>query len=54
MATYIYEYDNWPEFTWNDKQINVILGKVRIYKGKFTDKWEHLDFQLRKKQFYLL
>ncbi|TSE03077.1 DUF4172 domain-containing protein, partial [Aquimarina algiphila] len=29
MAKYIYQYENWPHFTWNEKKIQVIFGKVR-------------------------
>jgi len=48
MATYIYEYDNWPEFTWNDKQINVILGKVRNLQGKIYGQMEVLGFSIKE------
>lgn len=34
MAKYIYEYDDWPDFTWDEKQINVLLGKVRHLQGR--------------------
>ncbi|TSE02768.1 DUF4172 domain-containing protein, partial [Aquimarina algiphila] len=26
MAKYIYQYENWPHFTWNEKKIQVIFG----------------------------
>ena len=29
MAKYIYQYDNWPDFKWNEQDVQVILGKVR-------------------------
>jgi len=48
MATYIYEYDNWPEFTWNDKQINVILGKVRNLQGKIYGQMGALGFLIKE------
>ncbi len=28
MPKYIYQSANWPNFTWNDLGINLILGKV--------------------------
>ena len=46
MARYIYEYDNWPEFTWNDKKISVILGKVRHLQGKIFGQMGALGFSI--------
>ena len=34
MAKYIYQYSNWPNFTWNEKEILALLGKVRHLQGK--------------------
>jgi Fic family protein len=48
MAKYIYEYDNWPEFTWNDKQIGVILGKVRHLQGKIYGQMGALGFSIKE------
>jgi Fic family protein len=48
MATYIYEYDNWPDFTWNDKQIHVILGKVRNLQGKIYGQMGALGFSIKE------
>lgn len=48
MTTYIYEYDNWPEFIWNDKQINVILGKVRNLQGKIYGQMGALGFSIKE------
>ncbi|PKP37403.1 MAG: DUF4172 domain-containing protein [Bacteroidetes bacterium HGW-Bacteroidetes-15] len=48
MATYIYEYDNWPEFLWNDKQINLILGKVRNLQGKIYGQMAALGFSIKE------
>lgn len=48
MRKYIYEYENWPEFTWNDKQINFILGKVRHLQGKIFGKMEALGFSIKE------
>lgn len=48
MAKYIYEYDNWPHFTWNDKQINVILGKVRNLQGKIYGQMGALGFSIQE------
>ena len=48
MAKYIYEYDKWPHFTWNDKQINVILGKVRNLQGKIYGQMGALGFSIQE------
>jgi len=31
MARYIYESKNWTDFSWQDKAINVILGKEKVH-----------------------
>jgi len=48
MARYIYEYDQWPEFTWDDKKISVILGKVRHLQGKIFGQMEALGFSIKE------
>lgn len=48
MAKYIYEYDNWTDFKWDDKQINLILGKVRHLQGKIFGQMSALGFSLKE------
>lgn len=48
MAKYIYEYHEWPELTWNDKQIGVILGKVRHLQGKVFGQMGALGFSVKE------
>ncbi|HAG15378.1 MAG TPA: DUF4172 domain-containing protein [Bacteroidales bacterium] len=48
MAKYIYQYDQWPEFTWDDKAINVILGKVRHLQGKIIGQMGALGFTFKE------
>lgn len=48
MAKYIYEYDKWPEFTWDDKHISVILGKVRHLQGKIFGQMGALGFSIKE------
>lgn len=48
MARYIYEYENWPEFTWNDKQLGLILGKVRHLQGKVFGQMGALGFSIKE------
>ena len=44
MVKYIYQYDQWPEFKWNEKEIQVILGKVRHLQGKIIGQMETHGF----------
>ncbi|MBU2952134.1 Fic family protein [Tamlana agarivorans] len=48
MPKYIYEYDNWPTFTWNDKKIVVTLGKVRHLQGKVFGQMSALGFSIKE------
>ncbi len=48
MAKYIYEYDNWPEFTWDDKKIGGIIGKVRHLQGKIFGQMGALGFSIKE------
>ena len=48
MARYIYEYDNWPNFTWDDKKISVILGKVRHLQGRIFGQMGALGFSIKE------
>lgn len=47
MTKYIYEYDTWPEFTWDDKQLVPILGKVRHLQGKILGQMGALGFSIK-------
>jgi len=48
MAKYIYQYDQWPIFTWDDKEISEILGKVRHLQGKIFGQMQALGFSLKE------
>ena len=48
MAKYIYEYDNWPEFTWDNKRVVVTLGKVRHLQGKILGQMSALGFSIKE------
>ena len=45
---YIYEYKDWPNFTWDNTSLLTQLGRVRHLQGKLTGKMEALDFKLKK------
>ena len=48
MAKFIYEYEKWPEFTWDDKKIIVNLGKVRHLQGKILGQMSALGFSIKE------
>ncbi len=48
MAKYIYEYSNWPNFTWNEKGIQELLGKVRHLQGKIFGQISSLGFSIKE------
>ena len=48
MRKYIYQYDTWPKFTWNDKKVNLILGKVRHLQGKILGQMESIGFSIKE------
>jgi Fic family protein len=48
MAKYIYQYSSWPNFTWNEKETQVILGKVRHLQGRLMGKLSALGFSLKE------
>ena len=48
MAKYIYEYKNWPNFSWNDKDINEVFGKVRLIQGKLIGQMNALGFSAKE------
>ncbi len=48
MAKYIYQYKSWPNFTWNEKEIQVILGKLRYLQGKIFGQINALGFSIKE------
>ena len=48
MAKYIYEHKNWPKFTWQDKNINVVFGEVRQMQGKIIGQMNSLGFSAKE------
>ncbi len=48
MAKYIYQYKSWPNFTWNEKEVQVILGKLRHLQGKIFGHISALGFSVKE------
>lgn len=48
MAKYIYQSESWPHFTWNEQEIQVVLGKVRHLQGKLIGQMSALGFSEKK------
>lgn len=48
MAKYIYQSDVWPNFKWDDKEIQVILGRVRHLQGKISGQMGTLGFSIKE------
>jgi len=41
---YIYQYESWPNFTWDQNKIQVILGNVRYLQGKLLGQLSAVGF----------
>jgi len=48
MAKYIYQFSNWPSFSWDEKEIQELLGKVRHLQGKLLGQISALGFSFRE------
>ena len=48
MAKYIYQHQNWTEFTWEDSAINLVFGEVRHLQGKIAGLMSSVGFALQK------
>jgi Fic family protein len=48
MAKYIYEYKNWPNFTWQERDINALFGEVRNLQGKLLGQMNTLGFATKE------
>jgi Fic family protein len=51
MVKYIYQYDNWPQFTWNEPEIHVLLGRVRHLQGKLLGQMSTVGFSIKAETF---
>ncbi len=44
---YIHEQPEWPDFTWNDRELSPALSGLRHRQGRFLGRMEALGFNLR-------
>ena len=51
MSKYIYQSESWPNFTWNEREIQVVLGKVRHLQGKLFGQMSVLGFSEKKRNY---
>jgi len=47
MEAFIYQNDNWPNFTWNNDEIVNLLSEARNLQGRLIGKMESLGYELR-------
>ena len=47
MEIYIWQYKDWPDFTWDDAKLSYKLGRVRSLQGKLIGKMSTLGFNLK-------
>jgi len=48
MAKYIYQSPTWPNFTWKDAELNLLLGEVRHLQGKIAGQMSTIGFLPRQ------
>jgi Fic family protein len=48
MAKYIYEHQNWTKFTWQNQNIYVVFGEVRLIQGKIIGQMSTLGFSAKE------
>ncbi|MFY8005087.1 MAG: Fic family protein [Chitinophagaceae bacterium] len=48
MLKYIYEFENWPNFTWREVDINAVFGEVRNLQGKIIGQMNMLGFKTKE------
>ena len=48
MSKYIYEYKNWPNFTWHEGDISALFGEVRHLQGKIIGHMNFMGFAAKE------
>lgn len=50
MAKYIYQYENWTDFTWENSAVSAALGEVRLLQGKILGQIHSLGFSMKEEK----
>ena len=48
MSKYIYQHENWTDFTWNETEVNILFGEVRNLQGKISGQMNALGFSSKE------
>jgi Fic family protein len=48
LAKYIYQHENWTDFTWNEIEVNILFGEVRNLQGKISGQMNALGFSSKE------
>jgi Fic family protein len=48
MAKYIYQQRSWPNFSWQEKEINALFGEVRLRQGKIIGQMNAMGFSAKE------
>ena len=51
MDIYIYQHNNWTDFTWDNSILSLLTGNIRYLEGKLMGKMESLGFALQQEAF---
>ena len=47
MSNYIHQKDNWPNFTWTNDELVILLSEARNLQGRLIGRMESIGFDLR-------
>jgi len=50
MTKYIYQYDNWTDFSWQNAAVSAALGDVRLLQGKILGQIRSLGFSSKEEK----
>ena len=50
MVRYIYQYENWTDFTWQNAAVGAALGEVRLLQGKVIGQVLSLGFESKEER----
>jgi Fic family protein len=50
MAKYIYQYEHWTDFTWQNAAISGLFGEIRLLQGKLLGQIQSLGFSSKEEK----